>query len=112
MRYRIYKILLRNFGFGEGEKLPWYLIVIKCLLFPVDAICYKYSPIKYDLFTDTLTIDGVRYSRTLFRAWALGGLPLGQLFRIISRENGVVTIEKIDEEQVWRELELLEKEED
>ena len=44
---------------------------------------------------DILTIEGFRYSGELFRLWAGKGiLRLGEPFRIIKREDGVITIQE------------------
>lgn len=48
---------------------------------------------SYDAKADILMVNGVRFSGNFLRAFAEEGLPLYQLFRIISREDGVVSIE-------------------
>lgn len=48
---------------------------------------------QYDAQTDVLTIEGIRYSGTLFRQ--LGGLlPLHTQFVITSRGDGVIVLEE------------------
>jgi len=50
--------------------------------------------IEYDALTDTLTIEGVKYSGELFRQFAQA-MPIGTPFRIVKRENGEVTVERL-----------------
>ena len=40
----------------------------------------------YDEKTDSIVIEGVRYSGTFFRSLACDGLPVGAEFSIIERE--------------------------
>lgn len=51
------------------------------------------NPCTFDPVADTLTIVGVRYSVGLFRTLGLG--PTGGTFRIVAREDGVVTLQSI-----------------
>ena len=53
--------------------------------------------VEDDLLNEVVTINGMRYSHRIFEEWADGGLPIGTLFRIISRDNGVVAVERISE---------------
>lgn len=46
----------------------------------------------YDAFTDILTIEGVKYSGELFRALGVDGLATDCWFRIVSREDGILSI--------------------
>ena len=46
--------------------------------------------ISYDAASDLLIIDGIRYSGELFRGFA--HLELGTWFRIIDRDDGVITL--------------------
>ena len=92
MRNKIYRFLKRMSKVPEGERLPWYLITIKVILFPLHSYCALQNGIKYDFSTDIYTIEGMKYTRELFMDWAEGGLKVGQLFRIVHREDGVITI--------------------
>lgn len=47
--------------------------------------------VQVDDLADTITIHGVRYSGALFASLGLG--PIGQTFVIVSRHDGVVTLE-------------------
>ena len=44
---------------------------------------------------DVVTIYGIKYSGDLFRGLGLE-TPVGKAFRIVKREDGVVTIETVD----------------
>lgn len=50
------------------------------------------EPLKfhYDERTDTMEIEGQKYSGHFFRELGEEGLPLGSLFRIVSRDYGVI----------------------
>jgi hypothetical protein len=48
---------------------------------------------SYDGASDTFEIFGIRYAVDLFRELALG--PIGGVFRIVARTDGVVTLETI-----------------
>lgn len=48
---------------------------------------------KHDAATDTVEIFGIHYSVELFRQMALA--PLNSVFRIVSREDGAVTLQII-----------------
>ena len=50
---------------------------------------------SYDPVADVATIHGVKYSGELFRHLGLG--PVGSAIRIVSRDDGVVTLKKLDE---------------
>ena len=43
-------------------------------------------------------VRGVKYSYDLFRAWGRYGLEVGAKYRLLSREDGVVTVEKLIDE--------------
>jgi hypothetical protein len=49
--------------------------------------------IDYDERSQTLTIHGVKYAEEMFRAFAFD-CP-GTMLRIINREDGAVTIERV-----------------
>ena len=44
-----------------------------------------------------ITIEGIKYSHDLFREWGAGGMEVGQLFRIYSRSDGCLAIERVEE---------------
>lgn len=50
----------------------------------------------YDPHMDVLTVEGIKYSGAFFRSFARD-IPLNTSLRIVSRDNGVVHIECVDE---------------
>ena len=54
---------------------------------------------EYDELRDIMTIEGMKYSGELFKAFAEGGLPVGEHLKIIKREDGVVTFQRITDER-------------
>ena len=52
---------------------------------------------EYDELSDIMTINGMCYSGSLFEAWAEGGMDIGTKFMLIKREDGVVTIEILED---------------
>ena len=52
--------------------------------------------IKQDEYSDNVTIEGIKYSNIVFMEFGKW-MPEAQLFKFIYRDNGVLTIEKIDE---------------
>lgn len=49
----------------------------------------------FDPLTDTITIEGTRYSGVLFRdGFGLGAI-IGQVLRIDKHDNGVVTVTRL-----------------
>lgn len=47
---------------------------------------------SYDTGNDIMTIEGIKYSGEIFRAFGIGPTP-GKWLRIISLENGVLNVE-------------------
>jgi hypothetical protein len=94
MRIRFLKFLVRGiFNRDPEQRLPLFLLPVKWFLFPIEAICSRYAPIKYDLSTDIFTIEGMRYSRDLFRSLAEAGIAEGHSFGILKKKNGKIIIE-------------------
>lgn len=44
-----------------------------------------------------LEICGIKYAKVLFEAWGEKGMDIGTLFRLLKREDGVITIKTIRE---------------
>ena len=44
---------------------------------------------------EIVTIYGIRYAMDLFRAIGCDGLPIGACLKIVTREDGVVTLERV-----------------
>ena len=88
---------------GEGYKLPWYGLLIRLILFPIQGIYYLYFSKfdHYDFESDTFTIYGMKYSAKLFEVWAKNGLPIDSVFKIIQRTpDNLISIEKITEAKI------------
>ena len=54
---------------------------------------------EYDGRIDLVTIEGIKYSGELFRAFAVGGLAVGEHLKIIEREDGVITLQRITDDR-------------
>lgn len=65
---------------------------------PVDPL--PTLAVSFDPDTDCLTVEGVKYSGDLFRGLALW--PVDQRLRIVKREDGVVTLERLDRKSIRR----------
>ena len=63
--------------------------------------------IEYDFIGDVLTIEGVRYSGDLFRSFGLTPTREGFLYTIINRQDGVVTIQQVQDVELYRRFDLL-----
>jgi hypothetical protein len=50
---------------------------------------------EYDPDTDSIVIEGIQYSGTLFRGLGIHGVAEGSLVRIIKRDNGVVWLQNV-----------------
>lgn len=88
MRRKLFYWLCKIVKHKQGDLLPWYLLIFKSVLMPLDF--YNCTGIKYDFFRDTLIIDGIKYSRQFFHDWSKQGIPDGQFFRIDKRENRTI----------------------
>ncbi len=58
------------------------------------ALSYAYDPA-----TDVMEIEGMRYTGSLFRHFAKGGLALDVPMKIVKREEGVITLQAIAAEE-------------
>lgn len=64
---------------------------------PIDDVLRNLD-VRDEVYPDCVRIEGINYSKDLFREWGKGGMSVGQLFRIKSREpEGVILIERISE---------------
>ncbi len=50
--------------------------------------------IEYDQEGDILTVEGIKYSGSIFRNMG-SAFAIGETFMFLNRENGVVTVTKI-----------------
>jgi len=98
IRNKIFRFLARKiFKIPEGNKLPWYVLIVKFILFPLHSYCASQNGIRYDFCTDTYIIEGMKYTEDLFRSWADGGMKTGQLFRIIRTSSECFAVEEVEE---------------
>ena len=51
--------------------------------------------IEYNDLTDVVTIEGVKYSGDLFRAWSKGGMELNTPFQIVKHEGDCLAIQTL-----------------
>lgn len=56
--------------------------------------------IEHDKLMDLVTIEGINYSGHLFREWGTKGMPEGTHFKLHKREDGVLTLERIDSTRI------------
>lgn len=96
MKQRFLKWLFTRAGIQAGDILPTWARILLCVLMP-SYITACLAAKVYDFRTDTYYLDGVRIAREAFTC--LGRTPLpSQWFRVIKRENGVITLETRHEE--------------
>ncbi len=55
------------------------------------SLTYSFEPAPVDV----MTIEGIRYSGELFRSFGIA--PIGALLRIVNRQDGVITVNRIAE---------------
>lgn len=63
LRSRLHARLYRQFV-PVGQRQPWWLLMIRFLLMPLNTIKYFIlgNYLDYDILTDTYTFDGVKFS--------------------------------------------------
>ena len=94
MRKKIWRFIRSKiFKIGEGVVCPKWLAWVRYILFPIVSIryCPNADP-RYEPWNDEFCIFGVRYTGELFRSLAKDGIAEDQWFRVIKREDGVITI--------------------
>lgn len=76
-----------------GTILPWWLMAIRAILFPLDFFYWRMSLTRgYQLRTDTWIIHGVKYADQVF---CLFSDAEGETYRIW-RTGDVITLERIE----------------
>ena len=56
--------------------------------------------IEFDDDRKIITIEGAKYSYAFFHELGIRGMPVGQIFRIVNRnEDGQITIERIGKQE-------------
>lgn len=93
LRLRFHRWLLKVSGVPENEKLPRWLIFCFALLFPIQYLVIKAGKNHgFQAETDTWKVFGKEFTSEFFLHMAFGS---DEVFRIVSRENGLITIEKL-----------------
>jgi len=91
-RYRLLRFLRKLFKIEEGWISPWYLKIIAYTMFP-SRIIWDLNPwFKYDISTDTLTIEKHKIS-VQFLIDLVYNIPENRWFRIKDRKNAGMTME-------------------
>jgi hypothetical protein len=81
---------------------PWvkpnkFILFLICLLFPIKGILYYNPWLKYDLYTDILTINGYKITWDVIESLVCR-VPVGTVFKITERNEKTKTfkMEKIE----------------
>ena len=98
MRRKLYRLIRKVLKVPDSEMLPEKYDWIPKILFPIEYRAIHNSPIRYDWATRIFYIFGMRYTQEIFEAWSNDGFMLGTKFRLLKREDGVITIEKVLED--------------
>ena len=94
---RIRRRIFRWFksGLPEGQMLSWQLMIIHWALFPIRTLRWELNKGEgFDWQRGVWTIHGMKYTDTLFEAFAKG-LCIGESFKIVKRDD-YITIEKLN----------------
>lgn len=93
LRQKLFWWLVRDvFKYDEGKMLNIPLKILHFIFFPLMTIHYQMQKHNgYQWETGIWIIHGMNYSDELFKHFAFGS---DELFRIVKREDGLVTIEK------------------
>lgn len=101
-KLKYYRLVFDRFKLDEGKLLPWWAVVIRFIFMPLDTL--KHLVLRmllkdrmvggYNVMYDYWDIEGVRYSGELFRAFGLWNLNTE--IKIVKRNDGLVTIEKVN----------------
>lgn len=79
-------------GITEGMMLPWWALVVRVLLHPLDFIFWRMSQTRgYQPHNDTWLISGVVYSDLMMHLLAKSQ---GEIYRV-TRQGNTVTLEKV-----------------
>jgi len=78
----------------EATIMPTWLKAVYSVFYPLKALRYiTQNEEGYQYQSNTWLIYGQRYSDEMFRHFAFGG---SETFKIVRREDGVVTIKKLN----------------
>jgi len=80
-----------------GQMLPWYMIALRYVLFPVDTLYWRLSQTRgYQLRSNSWLIEGCHFSNYFFQMLCREKTPTCW-FRVVKRENGYIEIERRDQ---------------
>ena len=98
-RDRAFRWVMYNLpGYDDGRMMRWYEILIRYLFMPFNTFWYyldKHNS-PFDDYGEVITLYGIKYRMVIFRGLGIG-LPLNTLIRIIKREDGMLTLETVEE---------------
>ena len=78
---------------SEGQRLPWWALATRAILFPLDFFYWQFSrAVGYQWESDTWLIEGIRYSGRMLR---LLSKSQGELY-LVTRIGEIVTIERVN----------------
>lgn len=99
MRNKIYKYIMGELGFGEGELLPKWCLIFRFLFFPIKTLKYllisynKY--LHYDFVSDCLVVGGQRISISVLNK-IIENANKGKIF-LIYKDEGEIMINEFKE---------------
>jgi len=94
MRQKLWLIFLKLSKTPKGSMIPKWLHLVRFILFPIDYIFWRHSKTTgYQIEKDVWIIEGQQYTGELMRHFAYGN---NETFKIIKRENGYITIARIE----------------
>lgn len=92
LRRRLFKWMNRNvFKVEDGAVYKGLSAFVLAILFPVQWFIRNQGEMRYDPWTRTYTIKGMRYSHNFFESMSEGGISLGVPFIVTSRGDGYIT---------------------
>lgn len=80
---------------NEGEFLPWYGILLRWLILPLDTANYVLNKSMqiYDPYRDVYNINGLKVSGGFFKSFNLS--KIGERFEVIAVHDGVKTLKRL-----------------
>jgi hypothetical protein len=91
MRNYIWKIATSKHP--EGMILPWYLLAVRAILYPLDFFYWRMSRTTgYDPMCDVWKIEGVSYTGAAMRALAESD---GEIYKF-KRTGDTLTVERVE----------------
>jgi hypothetical protein len=99
-RRKLWNNIREDLGPPEGCFLPWWMLLVYTLLFPLSALkWFLFRPSGFDYLHLTWKIHGIEVSDSFFSSLAVAD---GELYRFTT-VNGVVTIERMPPTTNWED---------